>query len=73
MRTDHWNARAYEEYLNEFGVPEEEKKSMGGLIPDRCTKWGSWLRKRDPVAFNVGRQEQQREWEHLTRNQPECR
>jgi hypothetical protein len=43
----------YVEYLNEFPVPEDDKKSNGGRIPDKA-KYGDWLRRNDPVAFQVG-------------------
>jgi hypothetical protein len=43
----------YEKYLNEIGIPEDDKYSNGGRIPDRC-KYGTWLRRNDPIAFNVG-------------------
>ena len=43
----------YEEYLNEIGSPEDDKKSNGGRVPDYC-KYGSWVRKNDPIAFQVG-------------------
>ena len=43
----------YIEFLNEIGTPEEYKKSNGGRIPD-FAKYGSWLYKNDPIAFNVG-------------------
>lgn len=43
----------YEEYLNEFDIPEDDKKSNGGRIPD-SSKLGTWMRKNDPIAFNVG-------------------
>ncbi len=43
----------YERYLNEIGTPEDDKKSNGGRIPDYC-KYGSWTRKNDPIAFEVG-------------------
>lgn len=45
--------KEYEEYLNELGIPEDDKKSNGGRIPDNA-KYGSWLRRNDPIAFNVG-------------------
>ena len=48
--------KAYQEYLNSFGVPNDDKKSEGGRIPD-FAKYGNWLRKNDPIAFNVGYQE----------------
>jgi hypothetical protein len=43
----------YEEYLNELGIPEDDKHSNGGRIPDHCD-YGTWLRVNDPIAFNVG-------------------
>jgi len=43
----------YEIDLNEIEVPENDKKSNGGLIPDYC-KYGSWLRKNDTIAFECG-------------------
>lgn len=47
----------YEEYLNELGVPDDDLRSNGGRIPDG-SKYGTWMRKNDPIAFNVG----YREW-----------
>jgi hypothetical protein len=44
---------AYEAYLNEIGIPEDDKRSNGGRIPDRA-KYGTWLRNQDPIAFNAG-------------------
>lgn len=43
----------YETYLNSMGVPEDDSRSNGGRIPDKA-KYGSWLRKNDPIAFQVG-------------------
>jgi len=43
----------YENYLNELGIPEDDKKSNGGRVPDYC-KYGSWTRKNDTIAFTVG-------------------
>jgi hypothetical protein len=40
-----------EEELNELGVPEADKESNGGRIPDEAD-YGSWLRKNDKIAFN---------------------
>lgn len=48
----------YELYLNEIGTPEDDKKSNGGRVPDYAN-YGVWLRKNDPIAFQVGF----REWE----------
>jgi hypothetical protein len=43
----------YEKYLNEIGTPEDDKKSNGGRIPNH-SKYGNWMRKNDPIAFEVG-------------------
>lgn len=43
----------YQEYLNELGIPEADKKSNGGRIPD-SSKYGDWVRKNDPIAFSTG-------------------
>jgi hypothetical protein len=47
------------EYLNEIGIPEDDKKSNNGRIPDH-SKYGKWLRKNDPIAFNLGYNEWKR-------------
>jgi hypothetical protein len=33
-----------------LGIPEEQKKSNGGIIPD-YVKYGTWLRVNDPDVF----------------------
>ena len=43
----------FEEYLNELGTPDDDLKSLGGRIPDN-SKYGSWLRRNDVIAFQVG-------------------
>lgn len=43
----------YQDYLNDVGTPEDDKKSNGGRIPDHA-EYGRWLRRNDPIAFNVG-------------------
>lgn len=43
----------YERVLNDIDVPWDECKSNGGRIPDHC-KYGTWVRKHDPIAFQVG-------------------
>jgi hypothetical protein len=45
--------KEYEEFLNEIGIPEDDKISNNGRIPDNV-KYGAWLRKNDPIAFYVG-------------------
>lgn len=37
------------EYLNEIGMPEHEK----GRCPVNAN-YGDWLKKNDPIAFQVG-------------------
>ena len=51
--------KEYEEWLNEHGIPKEDRQSNGGRIPDE-DKYGSWLRRNDPIAFNVGYEDERR-------------
>lgn len=44
---------SYVNFLNEVGTPDDDKKSNGGRVPDNC-KYGSWLRRNDPIAFSAG-------------------
>lgn len=53
----------FQEYLNELGTPDHDLKSLGGRIPDR-SKYGDWLRRYDPIAFEVGFQDWKREREY---------
>jgi hypothetical protein len=43
----------YQMYLNEMGIPFKDRKSEGGRIPDLAL-YGSWLKRNDPIAFEVG-------------------
>lgn len=43
----------YETWLDSLGVPDDDKRSNGGRIPDHA-RYGFWLRKNDPIAFRVG-------------------
>ena len=52
------NRQQFEKYLNGIEVPEEERKSNGGRVPDSA-KFGSWLRRNDPIAFEVALNEHQ--------------
>ena len=45
--------KKFEEYLNELAVPENDRKSNGGRIPDHAL-YGTWLRRNDPIAFRCG-------------------
>ncbi len=47
---------AYERHLNQQGIPEDQKKSNGGRIPD-YVKYGTWLRVNDPTFFENTYQE----------------
>jgi hypothetical protein len=47
----------YVDYLNEIPVDADDIEDGGGRIPIG-TKYGDWMLKNDPVAFNVG----YREW-----------
>ncbi len=45
----------YVELLNEIGVPEHDHPEYGGRVPYKhLNTYGLWLRKNDPIAFNVG-------------------
>jgi|WetSurMetagenome_2_1015567.scaffolds.fasta_scaffold27417_6 hypothetical protein len=47
----------YEEFLNnigdDLGETLPERKSNGGRMPDK-SKYGTWMKTHDPIAFNVG-------------------
>jgi hypothetical protein len=53
---------SYERHLNQLGIPENDKKSNGGIIPD-YVKFGTWLRVNNPDAFESG----YREWKAKVR------
>lgn len=57
MKTKHagfqFTKAAYVQWLNELPIPREDLKSEGGRIPDNA-QYGEWLRRNDPIAFNVG-------------------
>lgn len=44
--------RETKELLNWIGIPEDDKKSNGGMISDRA-KYGSWLYNNNRIAFNA--------------------
>ncbi len=49
---------SYERHLNQVGIPEDQKKSNGGIIPD-YVKFGTWLRVNNIELFEKG----YREWQ----------
>jgi hypothetical protein len=42
--------KAYEDYLNEFGIGQPQYNLRGTPIK----KFGGWMRKNDPIQFRVG-------------------
>lgn len=46
----------FESDVNELDVPFADRRSNGGRIPDTA-KYGTWLRKHDPIAFRVAYRE----------------
>ena len=53
----------YVEYLNEIGVPEHDHPENGGRVTwSYINKYGEWLKKNDPIAFEVGYSEWKNEY-----------
>jgi antirestriction protein len=49
------NKGDYEKYLNELGTPRTDHPDHGGRVSrSMVNKYGTWLRKNDPTAFDVG-------------------
>ncbi|MFO7979059.1 MAG: hypothetical protein R6U64_10410 [Bacteroidales bacterium] len=57
---------SYERHLNQSGIPDQDKKSNGGSIPD-YVKYGTWLRVNDADLF----EKTYREWKAIVRAQEE--
>ena len=57
-----YTKREHEDWLNEIEAPQDELRSNGGRMPD-SSKYGSWMRKNDPIAFNASFYERSRETE----------
>jgi hypothetical protein len=52
--------KAYEDYCNEIECPElDHPKNNGRVSWLMVNKYGTWLRKNDPVEFEIG----YNEWE----------
>lgn len=60
MAREKFTRKVYERCLNSIQVPSDDLFSNGGRIPDRTTRYGSWLRRNDPIGFEVGYQEEKR-------------
>ena len=66
------NKPQYVKELNAIGTPFEDLRSNGGRIPDGA-KYGVWLRRNDPIAFNVGFNEaRQREERYQPKTGARC-
>lgn len=55
----------YELYLNSTCVSKTIYKSGGGRVPDKYLyRYGKWLRRYDPIAFEVGYNDMLRDARH---------
>jgi hypothetical protein len=47
--------KEFEDYCNEFECPEHDHPENNGRVSwSMVNKYGTWLRKNDPIAFEVG-------------------
>ena len=46
--------QAYEEWLNELGCPDDDMAPHGRMPASYIDRYGTWLRRHDPIAFNIG-------------------
>ena len=47
--------KVYAEWLNDLGCPEHDHPENDGRVPWKMVdKYGDWLRRNDPIAFEVG-------------------
>jgi len=50
-----------EEILNEIGTPEHDHPDHGGRVSySMVQRYGTWLRRHDPIAFEVAKQDLER-------------
>lgn len=50
----------HEEWLNELEVPSDDHPENNGRVPwSMVNRYGSWMRKHDPIAFQVSYQERE--------------
>lgn len=52
--------KEFEMDLNRIGPPDDDSEQAGGRVPSGA-KYGAWLRRNDPVMFDVGFHEWERE------------
>jgi translation initiation factor IF-1 len=53
----------HEDYLNMLGIPEDDKRSNGGRISNH-SKYGTWLRRNDKIAFELSFKENKLRYEN---------
>ncbi len=58
-----YTKKDHAESLNELEAPFSDLRSNGGRIPDNA-KYGDWMRRHDPISFNIDYQEKRREHEY---------
>jgi len=46
--------QSYEEWLNDLGCPDDDMAPHGRISHIYINRYGTWLRRHDPIAFNVG-------------------
>jgi len=47
--------KEYESHLNEIGCPDHDHPENDGRVSwVMVDSYGTWLRRNDPIAFNVG-------------------
>jgi len=44
----------YEEWLNDVSWPDDDMAPHGRIPHSYINSYGTWLRRHDPIAFNVG-------------------
>lgn len=55
-------ARELERELNEIGPSDHDTAELGGRVPAAMSdRYGTWLRREDPIAFQVALNEARRE------------
>jgi hypothetical protein len=50
-----YTKKEYEDFLNGTPLPEHDAPENGGRVPFFMKeKYGTWLRKNDPIQFEIG-------------------
>jgi len=58
----------YQRYLDELGYPEGVEPHIKSANATKTSRYGQFLRRTDPVQFEVGFKEWKREMENKRRN-----